>query len=55
MKKTAKRMNLTKETLRSLEDRVVHEVAGGVRTDGSCDISCITNFNCGPTMYSNCC
>ncbi len=56
MKKTAKRMNLAKETLRTLEDRTVHGVAGGVRTNVSCDISCITNYTCVCyTINSNCC
>jgi hypothetical protein len=56
MKKIAKRMNLTKETLRALEDRMVHEVAGGVRTNVSCDTSCISNYTCVCiTINSNCC
>ncbi|MEO6191410.1 MAG: class I lanthipeptide [Thermoanaerobaculia bacterium] len=39
MKKTSKRLNLNRETLRGLDDNHLQEVNGGV-TNASCEYSC---------------
>lgn len=61
-KNRTKKMNLSKETLRALEDRMIYEVVGGISigtTNGqgvTCQASCVTDYTCVcKTLESNCC
>jgi hypothetical protein len=64
-KRMAKKMKLAKETLRTLEDRVAREAAGGCSLNqGTRNQSCITDLTCpteqdscvcGSIINSNCC
>ncbi len=51
MKKETKKLTLSRETLRNLEDLQLREVAGGNSIQLSCDT---ISWHCG-TMKSNCC
>jgi hypothetical protein len=56
-KRVFKKISLMKETLRSLDDRTVREIAAGVISGGgaTCNISCVTELNsCGPTYRMSC-
>ncbi len=58
MKKTGKKMVLTRETLRTLNENAVRAAGGGLSGPGSCNASCITEitcFSCRLHCFTNAC
>jgi hypothetical protein len=58
MKKTMlNKISLTKETLRTLNDSAIQNIAGGAitRVVATCNASCVTDISCGPSCRLTAC